>query len=565
MQQHNLIQGSAEWHAFRRQHYTASDAPAMLGVSPYKTRAELLREKATGVAPEVTPAQQRVFEHGHALEADARPVAEAIVGEELFPVVGSAGKLAASFDGLTMLGDVAFEHKTLNQALRYDWDEARGDHLPEHYRAQMEQQLLVSGAERVLFMASERAGDGSLISKHCWYASDPAMRERITAGWAQFERDLQAWQPEAAPATAPVQATPTPSLPAVVVQVQGSLTVGGNLPAFGDALRAFIERIPTQPATDQEFADADAACKTLKRAEDALEQAETSALAQISDVEAMRRAVADLRSLARSTRLATEKLVKAEKEARKTARVMQARQQFAQRVQELQGQVQGIGLRVSEPDWAGAIKGLSSLSSIDEKLTAALLAGQAEAEAVARRVAENLKQLDAVKEYALLFADRAELVHKDAETLALIIAQRIEAHQRQEAERQRIRAEEEAQAAKAAQEQTEREAREIAERWANERRWSEMNGPRLDCRAETETVAPIAEPPAAQPETPPTLRLGEINQRIAPLSITAEGMAQLGFEPAGKDRRAVLYHASRWPAMCAVIVRHVQAASGLTD
>ena len=86
-----------------------------------------------------------------------------------------------------------------------------------------------------------------------------------------------------------------------------------------------------------------------------------------------------------------------------------------------------------------------------------------------------------------------------------------------------------------------------------------------DLGAETETVAPIAEPPAAQPETPPTLRLGEINQRIAPLSITAEGMAQLGFEPAGKDRRAVLYHACQWPAMCAAIVLHVQAASGLTD
>lgn len=534
MQQHNLIQGSAEWHAFRRQHYTASDAPAMLGVSPYKTRAELLREKATGIAPEVTPAQQRVFEHGHALEAAARPVAEAIVGEELYPVVGSAGKLAASFDGLTMLGDTAFEHKTLNQSLRYEWDEARGDHLPEHYRAQMEQQLLVSGAERALFMASERAADGTLISKHCWYASDPAMRERITAGWTQFEKDLQNWQPEAPPA--PVQAAPVQSLPAVVVQVQGSLTVGGNLPAFGDALRAFIERIPTQPATDQEFADAEAACETLKKAEDALEQAESSALAQIGDVEAMRRAVADLRSLARSTRLATEKLVKAEKEARKTARVMQAKQQFGQRVHELQGQVRGIGLRVSEPDWAGAIKGLSSLASIDEKLTAALLAGQAEAEAAARRVAENLKQLDAVPEYALLFADRAELVHKDAETLALIIGQRIEAHRRQEAERQQAEAAQRQQAATAVQ------------------------------AAPPVAAASLAQPvPQPAADEPPSLKLGDINQRLAPLSVTAEGLRQLGFEPAGKDRRAVLYHSHLWPAMCAAIVLHVQAASGRTD
>lgn len=35
-----------------------------------------------------------------------------------------------------------------------------------------------------------------------------------------FEHDPQAWQPKAAPA--PVQAPPTPNLPAVVVQVQSA-------------------------------------------------------------------------------------------------------------------------------------------------------------------------------------------------------------------------------------------------------------------------------------------------------------------------------------------------------
>lgn len=43
--------------------------------------------------------------------------------------------------------------------------------------------------------------------------------------------------------------------------------------------------------------------------------------------------------------------------------------------------------------------------------------------------------------------------------------------------------------------------------------------------------------------------------------MTAEGLRQLGFEPAGKDHRTVLYHARQWPAMCAAIVRHVQAAA----
>ena len=49
----NLVQGSPEWHAHRATHFNASDAPAMLGVSPYKTRAQLVREYATGVTADV--------------------------------------------------------------------------------------------------------------------------------------------------------------------------------------------------------------------------------------------------------------------------------------------------------------------------------------------------------------------------------------------------------------------------------------------------------------------------------------------------------------------------------
>ena len=108
MQEHKIIQGTPEWHKFRARHFTASDAPAMMGESPYKTRDDLLREKATGVAVDVSEETQRRFDDGHRFEALARPLAEKIIGEELYPVVGSNCKFAASFDGMTMLGDVIF-------------------------------------------------------------------------------------------------------------------------------------------------------------------------------------------------------------------------------------------------------------------------------------------------------------------------------------------------------------------------------------------------------------------------------------------------------------------------
>ena len=55
-----LQQGSAAWHTHRATALNGSDAPAMLGISPYETRAALVQERATGIAPEVTPEQQRI-------------------------------------------------------------------------------------------------------------------------------------------------------------------------------------------------------------------------------------------------------------------------------------------------------------------------------------------------------------------------------------------------------------------------------------------------------------------------------------------------------------------------
>jgi len=41
----------------------------------------------------------------------------------------------------------------------------------------------------------------------------------------------------------------------------------------------------------------------------------------------------------------------------------------------------------------------------------------------------------------------------------------------------------------------------------------------------------------------------DINAAIAPLSITADGLAQLGFQHIGTEKAAKLYRASDWPAI----------------
>ena len=492
MEHLQVIQGSPEWAAARAKHFCASEAAAAMGVSKYQARAELLHQKHTGLAPEVDAAKQRLFDAGHAAEAGARAIAEQIADTEFAPLVGvetiKGMPLLASFDGIDFMGEVLWENKLWSQSLVA---QVEAGELEPHYWSQLEHQLMVSGAERVLFTTSDGTGENT---RHLWYVSIPERRAKVLAAWQQFAADLAAYVPTEA--AAPVVPAPMESLPAVVVQVQGALTVAGNLPAFGQALRSFIERIPLKPATDQQFADAEAACKALKKAEDALTQAEDGALAQISDVELMRRTVSDLKDLARRTRLATEKLVKAEKDARRTEKVMAARAEFDKHVARLQTDIKGVRLIVPMPDFGGAIKGLSSLASIDDKLTAALISGKAEANALAGRIANNLKTIDSVPQYAHLFTDRQDLATKDYEVLELLMQKRVDAEQaRIEAERERIRQEEERKAQAAAEQAAEAERQRI--------RAEEQAKAKAEAQAAREAQAQQAIQQAAEPAAAP--------------------------------------------------------------
>jgi len=150
----NVTQGSREWLEVRAKHFCASDAPAMMGVSQYKTRTELLRQKATGDVPKVDAMTQALFDRGHETEAAARQHIEAEISEELYPTTGTDedGYLLASFDGITMDGVIGFEHKLWNAELAAEVNAGR---LPPAYYWQLEQQILIAGLNRVIFVCSD--------------------------------------------------------------------------------------------------------------------------------------------------------------------------------------------------------------------------------------------------------------------------------------------------------------------------------------------------------------------------------------------------------------------------
>ncbi len=279
-------QGSDAWHQHRASHLNASDCSAAMGLSSYKTRSQLLHEKATGITPEIDLQTQKRFDRGHEFEALARPWAEEIIGAELYPVVLAGEheglKLSASLDGLTMLEDVLFEHKTLNADLSESLDVGE---IPAQYHPQLEMGLMMSGAERCLFMASSGVKDEL---RYAWYEPDYALRAKIIAAWHQFASDLATYTPAEVVAT-PV-ANAVAALPAVSVQVSGAIAIRDNMPAFEVALRDFIDhRLITDPKTDQDFADLDLQIKALKNAEVALDAAEAQMLAQVESVDAAKR------------------------------------------------------------------------------------------------------------------------------------------------------------------------------------------------------------------------------------------------------------------------------------
>ena len=588
---HNLIQGSQEWHAYRAAHDNASDAPAMMGCSAYKTREQLLAERATGIVPEVDSATQRRFDAGHRFEALARPLAEAIIGEDLYPVTGSLedSRLSASFDGLTLLEDVALEHKTLNQRLRavLEVPGCTGADLPMEYQIQMEQQCAVSDCERILFMASAWDSDDQLIEAlHCWYTPNPELRARILAGWDQFHKDVATYVPPE-PKPAPVVAEPMESLPAVSMRLDGKLAVVSNLPDFATALRAFIERIPAKPDTDQDFANAEAACKSLKRAEDALTAGEDAALGEMVDFEAMRRQVRDLKDLARATRLATEKLV--------TARKEQIRGEIvAGGVAALRDHIASLNTRLGKPympqvpaDFGGVVKGKRTVDSLRGAVNDELARAKIAANEIADRIQVNLNTLrELASAHAFLFADTATIVLKQPDDLTILVKSRIAEHeaaeaQRLEAERERIRFEELAklQRETAAQARAELDRQRAAEE--NERNQAAALTSQaqaaikvddvVDAEVPHGAVLPVAATPTAHiisllrddPEPAertgtPTLKLGQIAERLG-FTLTADFLKGLGFEPAATDRASKLYFEADFPLILTALVRHIEA------
>lgn len=451
MKTHNeLLQGSHLWHAFRAAHFPASEAPSMMGESPYKTRTQLLHEKHTGLVPEVDAATQRRFDDGHRFENLARPLAEEIIGEPLSPVTGSDGMLSASFDGISFMHDIVLEHKSLNDEIRAAKSAAD---LGLHYRIQMEQQLAVSGAEKCLFMAT-KWNDADELQEQVfhWYYPDMELRAQIIAGWDQFAKDLAEYQPREIAEKPKAEAIL--SLPALAIQIRGEVTLS-NLPQFKEAASAFIANISTDLKTDEDFAQAEATVKFCKSAEDDLEAAKKAAIGQTASIDELMRTIDHIQAQLRDKRLVLDRLVKSEKEAIKNRIIEEARGKFSAHILSLDDELRGHGVRLicQNPDFGGAVKNKRTLASLHDSVDAALAQGKIAADSLASEIRARIRWFkeNGGSQLMILFPDLGDIAYKADEDFKLLVETRIANHKHAEAEkletdRKRIQAEEEAKA-----------------------------------------------------------------------------------------------------------------------
>ena len=205
---------------------------------------------------------------------------------------------------------------------------------------------------------------------------------------------------------------------------------------------------------------------------------------------------------------------------------------------------------------------LAEATATRDRTVAALRA--LHAKAVARE--EEAARLDAERiEQARIAAEQAETARKLKEQQDELDRQRAEVQQREEriAAEERAKLEREA-LERAAAERLQAEAAAAAERAAQAAAASPTPAPTYPPAAPTQplttgpvNVVPMPTKAPAATAMPPSLKLGEIQRRIAPLSIDAAGLAALGFQPTTTQGAAKMYSAADLPRMLAAMLQHL--------
>jgi predicted phage-related endonuclease len=444
---HDVVQRTPEWDALRERCWPGSVAPAMRGESPYVRRDEAIAMAATGSPREFSDwVLKNIIEKGHEIELKGRWIAEQMLGETLYPATvteefeGLSRPLLSSLDGMTMDGLTTFECKQYNAELFAAVQ--GGDCLS--YRFQVVQGLVISSADRCLFMCSDGTKEHTAT---CWITLRDGDARDLIAGWKQFETEVANYTPQ--PAVAEVVGATIKELPALMVRVEGRV-VDSNLGVFRQAARELIGAIKTDLQDDQDFADAEKAIKWLKDGEDRLELVKAQALSQTATIDDLFRTIDEIKGGMRDKRLGLEKTVDQRKKSIRGEIVAAAQHALRDHVTALNDRLRKVAagwyrsqigptVPVENFDFAMVIKGKKTIASIRNAVNTLLADAKIRTNQQADAIQANLElMVERAPQHGHLFPDAAELSRKPAVDLELVIADRLRVDQ------ERIAREEEA-------------------------------------------------------------------------------------------------------------------------
>jgi predicted phage-related endonuclease len=613
---HALAQGTPAWDEFRLVHFGGSEIAAVLGLSKTTTRTELLRAKKTGIAKEFSDWLQRnVLDRGHEIEALARPLAvEFAQVDGFYPATTSIGRISASCDGIDMLDETAWECKSLNAQ---NGPIVRAGQVPEEHMPQCQQVLMVTGADRLLFTVSDGTRENTF---HVWVEPDTTWFDRIRAAWAQFEQDLITYEPTE-PVAEVVGRAPE-SLPALHIVLRGEVSASNLAEFKEVALTAIrsVNRDLKTDQDFADSAKARKWCEDIESRVAAAKDHALSQTASIDLLfRTMDEVSAEARDV-RLALEKLEKARKESRKGEIVAGGIKALGDHVAALNTRIGRPYMPPVAADFGGAIKNMRSFDSMqNAVDTVLANAKIDASATADRIQANLA-TLREKAA--DYVSLFPDTAQIVLKPTDDLATLVTARIAEHKEKEqkrldAERERIRAEESAKLQREQREAQEAEDALIVSFDKHAHRiefdsvpyiekaigtyestgtdWASDSRPRvaaaflagraylkerLDAAKAREqavvptpaqaaaaapqepapapTVIPMPSRAAAVPTSKPTLSLGQIKERIAPLQITADGLGTLGFT-GQKDRGSVLFHEAEYPHILAAIVAHVQA------
>lgn len=146
----NLIQGSAEWLAWRQLKIGSSDAAVIMGVNPWKTRLQLWKEKVLGETVQENDAMRR----GKELESLARLIVNrdfhsdyqpCCMEHDIYPCI------IGSFDGYDSRWPMPILEIKCPSTPENFMKTVNGGSIPEYYYPQVQHLMMVANANGCLF------------------------------------------------------------------------------------------------------------------------------------------------------------------------------------------------------------------------------------------------------------------------------------------------------------------------------------------------------------------------------------------------------------------------------